>query len=436
MRPLVAILAAVAAVAVLAAGAGRADAGRKKARPKPPKEVPVRVETTPDDATVFVGDKESGPAGRTPLDLELAPGEYVLIIEHEGRVPLFESVEVEARSVSEPQVFSFFLEPSTGTLVVEGDDLPEGARVLVDGNEVGTVPVRAPVEAGPHQVQVVVDGRDPYEEWIEVAGGEEHVMSVAAASLPTPEVEVEAPRPRPATGAPLGAAHAALQVGWRRFTYDAPRTANLRAFSGSNSVWLGIDVELHPWRRYVRNRFLDHLAVVGAAGLAPAITATDPMGTAVNAYWRSQAAGLRFRADVVPSLAFDIDAGWEHLLYTFRDQNDALVLEVPDVDYHMVRLGARAVVRAGRAEAWLGADNLIVVSAGALADRFRGAKVDGVGGRAGVSLWLWKRYLQARLEGSVSHLGWTFTSEPGDAYDADGGVDDYYGVQLGVGGSY
>ncbi len=77
-----------------------------------------------------------------------------------------------------------------------------------------------------------------------------------------------------------------------------------------------------------------------------------------------------------------------------------------------------------------------MVAGGALATRFRGAKVDGVGARAGVAAWFLDDHLEARVEGDYAHYGWTFQPEPGDTFDADGGSDHIYGIRFTVGGAY
>ncbi len=423
----VAILALLTAVWVVSAPTP-ANAG---------KTVAVRIETTPEGALVYLGDQDAGALGQTPLELELPPGEHILILEAPGRVPMFESIEVEDRKgkkAKQAQVFSFFLPASSGRLVVDGDDLPAGTRVLIDGKDAGEPPVKQDVDAGAHQVQVLAPGRKPYEEWVEVEGGGEHVMRVAAGEAePVAEV-IAPPRPKPRRASPpVGVARAGVALGWRSFAYDDASAVELRPFDASARTLAYVEVELHPWRRAVANRLLDRLSITGMAGLAPTFTARNPMGMTIDVFWREQAAGLRFRATPHPRIAVDIDAGWMHRLYTFRGDAGELVPSAPDVDYHLVRVGVRGVARLGDAEAWLGADNRIVVSAGAIEDRFDSTEVSGVAGRVGVAYYLLQRHLEARLEGSIERLGWTFTDDDTGSFD---GSDTYSGVSLTVGGSY
>jgi hypothetical protein len=442
---MVAIACAAAVIGTAAVGDAGAQARKVKAKKKQaaPKAFKVRIETQPAGASVYLGDKESPPAGETPLDLALPAGDHVVILELDGHLARFETVSIEAVGAAAPaQTFAFELDPATATLVIEvedGEPIPAGTRVMIDGVDRGPPPVRVEVEVGPHLVEVAVPDGAGYEEWVEVEGGQEHLMAITAARL---GVDAVAPAP-PRTSAPprgaLGTARTGVEIGWRRFRYDAPRTANLLPYTAAGSIHFTIDAELHPWRRFVTSRLLDRVAITAGAGYSPPIEARDTRGVVIDAYWRSQHAGARLRGIRTRRLAVDVDAGWVHTLYTFRDDAMRLVDQVPDVDYHMLRLGARVVARRGPDdpyEAWLGADNRVVLSAGALERRFRGADVDGVAARAGAAAWLFDRHLEARVEAALTRLGWRFASERGDAYDADGGSDLLVGVTITVGGRY
>ncbi len=431
----------IVVVALVAVTGGVAEA-RKKKKPKPPAGQQVLLETDPAGADVYLGDKDAGAAGQTPLELTLPDGEHVVILELEGHLPRFETIVVEKRTgkaAREPQPFAFTMDPSTATLIVnvaEDAPVPEGSTIMVDGEDQGAPPVRTEVEAGAHQVQLIAPGRDPYEEWVEVEGGEEHVLTVSAASLG--EAEVEAPAPKPKSKrvrGPIGTLRSGVEIGWRRFRYDGPRTSNLRPYDASGSVQVVIDAELQPWRYYVSHQVLDRLTITGGAGLAPVITVRG-MGETFDGYWRTQHAGVRYRALARPQVALDVDAGWMHLLYTFRDMNNLPPDVVPDVDYHMIRVGGRVVYRRAPVDAWIGIDNRLVLTAGPLEDRFSSTDVNGFGLRAGAAMRLLDDHLEGRVEGTLTRFGYTFESNTGDEFDADGGADTLFGITLSVGGSY
>jgi hypothetical protein len=408
------------------------------------KTFPVLIETLPAGASVYLGDQDSGPVGTTPAELQLAGGEHVVILELDGHIPRFETVIVEERSgkaAKTTQTFAFELDPAMATLVVEpeeGTELPSGTRVIVDGEDRGEPPVRVEVEVGAHQVQVTAPGKAPFEEWVEVEGGQEHLMSIAGSSL---AVDAAAPPKKPKKKGKravmsMGTLRSGVEIGFRRFRYDNPVTANARPYTAEGSVHIVVDTELHPWRRFVDNKVLDRLSIIGGAGYSPVITASATGGMQVDAFWRSQHAGLRVRP-IDRRVALDIDVEWMHTLYAFRDENDVPVPDTPDVDYHIARIGARALAKAAPMfEAWLGVDNRVVVSGGPLEDRFRGPEVDGLAARAGLAAFLLDRHLEGRVEGAYARYGWTFSPESGDAYIADGGSDVMYGVTITVGGRY
>ena len=436
---LIAVALAICAIAM--------PAEAQKRKKKKPAELPVLIETLPAGASVFLGDKESGPIGVTPAELELPAGEHVVILELDGHIPRFESVVVEARTGKAAritQTFAFELDPATATLIVEleeGAEIPEGTQVLVDGEEQGEPPVRLEVDVGAHQVQVVAPGKKQYEEWVEVEGGQEHLLSVAAASLsPVPVVDTGPSKPaKKGKRAPrsMGTLRSGVEIGFRRFRYDNPVTANARPYTAEGSVHVVVDAELHPWRRFLPNKLLDRLSVIAGAGYSPVITATETNGMQVDAFWRSQHAGLRARAIDHARVALDIDAEWMHTIYEFRDENGALVADTPDVDYHVARIGVRVLGKIARPlDVWLGVDNRVVISGGALEERFRGAEVDGVAVRAGFAAFALSRHLEGRIEAAYARFGWTFQPEVGDTYVADGGSDTLYGVTITVGGQY
>jgi hypothetical protein len=437
-RPGPAELLAAVALAAAVAPVHSAEAQRKKK--KAPVGRKVHIETVPAGASVFVGDKESGPAGTTPIDLTLPHGEQVVILELDGYLPRFETLIVEDGGKDAPALtFAYELDLAKATLVVEPEGpLPDGTKVLVDGVEQGEPPVRLEVDVGAHQVQLVSPGKQPYEEWVEVEGGQEHVMTIAASAL-TGQVETPspgAPRKKKEAG-PIGTVRTGVEIGFRRFRYENPETPNLRPYDANGSAHVLIDAEIHPWRRWMPSAFFDRFSLLAGAGYSPVITATDNAGMIVKGYWRSQHAGLRFRA-LDRKVAVDVDAGWAHTLYTFRDENNALLDDVPDVDYQMVRFGLRVLGKVGSsAEVWAGVDNRVVLSAGLLEERFEGrADIDGFDARAGFAVWLLSQHLEGRVEGHYTRFGWTFESDIMDEYRADGGTDALFGVTITVGGRY
>ena len=96
----------------------------------------------------------------------LRPGSYAITAVAQGYHPLTEKVTVDNR---DSQRVELVLKPLPGLLSIESD--PPGARVLIDGEEVGTTPLSAlPVEAGEHQLALELPRYLPLEQALEITG--------------------------------------------------------------------------------------------------------------------------------------------------------------------------------------------------------------------------------------------------------------------------
>jgi hypothetical protein len=132
------------------------------------------VRSTPSGAQVYVNGRRRG---TTPLAMrDLAPGTYTLRVSREGfadssrRVTVSASgardvsVRLAARTPPRPATF-------TGTLYV--DSRPRGARVLLDGKEIGTTPMQlGEVRAGAHVVRLELKDHRTWTSATRVVAGE------------------------------------------------------------------------------------------------------------------------------------------------------------------------------------------------------------------------------------------------------------------------
>ena len=428
------------AVLVVAVLGGTARAAPKRS---------VRIETEPEGATVYVGDKESGSVGTTPLDLSLPPGEHTLILELDRYLPRFEVITVGKKGKAR-QVFQFRLESSVAVVIVRGKNLPASARVLIDGTDHGPPPARVEVDPGAHQVQVLADGAPPFETWIEVDGGAQQTVDASvgapAGAQPPPKPVVTAGPAPPAVVAAAGPASprppfftagAGYEVGWRRFRYQNALPGKALPFDAEMAGLISLWAELYPHRALDGPRWLRPLSLVVGFGYGLPLKTTLRGGNGeADASWRTADVGLRYRLGLGELVAVDLDVGWGRLLYTFAAADGSAVDETPDVDYQAVRLGGRLVARTGEVEAWIGGVDRQILSAGTLAGRFRTADVAGFGVLAGTEGRWWNRKLSTRLEVAWSRYDWTFTYEPGSQFAADAGTDDLFGITLLVGLSY
>jgi hypothetical protein len=115
------------------------------------------VRSTPSGSQVFVNGRRRG---TTPLALrDLAPGTYTIRLAREGYADASRRISVGGAAVRdvtirlERRAASPAPATFTGSLYV--DSRPRGARVLVDGREVGTTPMQlSDVRAGTHVVRL------------------------------------------------------------------------------------------------------------------------------------------------------------------------------------------------------------------------------------------------------------------------------------------
>ncbi len=396
---------------------------------------PVQIGSVPEGADVYLGNKEGEPLGTTPLETELAPGEYTVIFELGGHVPRFETLIVDAikdkKKARIPVTMKISLVPAVSTLKVIGE-APANSRVLVDGKDRGKLPLTVEVEPGAHEVRVIVPGRVPFEQWIELEGGQEHEVTVSLDAL----APVEPPRPTAPKG-PRGAvavARLGADVSWRRFRYDNPGDEMFTApFDANGRVMGRFEAELAPWRLKPKVWRLWPLTVIVGLGFSPQDTAARGSESA-NFNHRLFEAGLRYRLKLDSRFGLGFDVGWTRLLYSFAGD---LAYALPDVDYNVVRLGVRGEGTFGILRPWVGIENRLVAGGGDLDSRFKSGDADGFGLNLGVLARLVDDKLEFGLGYDLVRFGWAF--EPVDTnpmYVASGASDTFHSIRFWVGGAY
>jgi hypothetical protein len=145
------------------------------------KKYKVKVDSSPQQAAVYVENKAAGIAGYTPAELKLEKGDHKLILELPGYKPMETTVTVKPRAGQE---FKYVLERQArpATLDVRAsDDSANGATLNIDGAAVGPLPITKDVPSGRHEVVVLREGFTPYREWVDVGEGERRTMVVTLA---------------------------------------------------------------------------------------------------------------------------------------------------------------------------------------------------------------------------------------------------------------
>lgn len=137
--------------------------------------IPVNVESVPPGATVYLDSPDGTPLGSTPLSAVRIPaGAHTLIF----RMPNYEEARLTVTVRRRRETFRAVLRPLGTIEVSAGNDGARGAEVRIDGQPVGggtlgSLPIRVEnLAPGRHQVQVIREEWNPFEQWVEVQGGQ------------------------------------------------------------------------------------------------------------------------------------------------------------------------------------------------------------------------------------------------------------------------
>lgn len=442
----------------------------------------VVIDSQPRGASIYLGEKEAGAAGVTPLTLELPVGETVVIIELENHVPKFETITVP-KGKGKPLKINVQLEPAAATIVVAADGPLRGARIVVDGEDEAAAPGRVEVPAGTHRVEILSKaGKSLHSEELTVTAGQEVAVQVRLSkdgkgegkgdgkkgdkARPKPPKPKEPPpdeggaepgaeptrvamaEPREPTDEPDGgerveasASVAAsrsdgprlrfaplVELSWRYFEYvDAITVDNTASLRQAGTVLLGARAELVPVRA------VEQLTLSLSGGYAVPQDLNSNSGMLRATVWRVDAAasytlGLTRHAGLVAL------AGYGRSRYRFEGPSAAVAL-VPDATYSQVRLGVGLRGRLDWLELLALVENRLVLSGGKFSDRFKTASADGLAAQLSMAAHLGAHYF-ARLDGGVSRYDWSFTYEPDDRYRAEGASDLILIVSLSAGAAF
>ena len=134
----------------------------------------VRVDSSPQQAAVYLDDKKYGIVGYTPWEGSLVKGDFKVIIEKDGYEPS-EKVVTVART---RKLQEFFLplakkvDPARIDVRADADQNVFAAQVWLDGQLQGEAPLLLTVDEGRHQVEVKKADFDNFSQWVEVKEGE------------------------------------------------------------------------------------------------------------------------------------------------------------------------------------------------------------------------------------------------------------------------
>lgn len=130
--------------------------------------------TNLDGARVFTELSDEKAACDAPCELSLPPGVMTIKVARPGFRTVESIVEVQPER---RQRMIVALEPSTGSLVVEADEV--GALVEVDDKAVGFTPTLVKVPVGKHTLRVVHPGSVPYESEVTIEEDKAHKVQLS-----------------------------------------------------------------------------------------------------------------------------------------------------------------------------------------------------------------------------------------------------------------
>jgi hypothetical protein len=436
------------------------------------KSYPVRIESAPSGATLYLDSKENEPLGRTPYEGKLPAGNHTIIVELEGFVAQVSEISVEKKK-KPAQKFKLKLNKlEKGTIEVvpaKAQGQVAGARVFVDGKEEGNLPDTIKVEAGPHQVEVKKEGFRNFEEWVEVAEGQ--TTRVTAQLVPTDgsrtevaasdggnggdeggdddveeddsDVEVEDDQvERPSTRTvPFIGFGAGFELGARSFRYTNPTEGNLRPYDAGGVPMIRLSGELVPLA-FASSKLASGWTFLGSYGRSTPLdsTATINQGqpnetpVSVPTTWSELDLGLGYRyrfGDGDASYAGLVGGyGIHTFTFDFDAESDILETQIPDVKYRFIYLGLDGrFAFAGRFAALVGGGTRLVRTTGNIGDNFEKTDVLAFGFDGGLAAGISKS-IEARLVGRYDQYNHTFTEKPEMNIVADGGTDRFFGVTL------
>jgi hypothetical protein len=135
---------------------------------------PVKIESAPPGATIYIDKKELGAVGVTPWQGKMKNGDYLIIVELDG-YQLAQKNQKVARTRKVQSVFIPLIkkvDPPRIDVRADADQNVFGATVYLDGQSQGSAPVLLTTTAGRHLVELKREGFDNFQTWVEVKDNE------------------------------------------------------------------------------------------------------------------------------------------------------------------------------------------------------------------------------------------------------------------------
>ncbi|CAN5903868.1 hypothetical protein BH11MYX2_BH11MYX2_17760 [soil metagenome] len=406
----------------------------------------VKVDTAPAGATVYIGEKENGPAcDATPCSIDLPIGESTIIIELAGYVAVFKTVTVPMRGTV--KLDEVTLEKAVGHLTISG---PKGAAITIDDEDKGTAPQDFDLPIGQYSVKLVDKKRTGTAFVSLESGGDEKDLDDSAITwtgeqtktddpdLP-PEVHADAPAH---VDAPLFSIAATGTAGFRTFTYQNNQTkSSLRDLNESGAFLVGVSAAVYPGALF-QIPSLRTLALFGSFAL-PANKqgiAGDMIAVGVKNLWQSFSAGASYKYVLDSGLGIGASLAWvrDDYQYSGRQQDrDVLPFAMYKALAPGIALSYATAIGGIHLEPYVSADYRLVYSAEPMTSRFLSTSTSGVHAALGANALIGKHVI-AHVEAGLLRYAWTFKTDPNSMPPrmATGATDQTFQLAFSVGYAY
>jgi PEGA domain len=136
----------------------------------------VTIDSSPQQAAIYLDDKKYGIVGYTPYKGKLVQGDWKLIVELQGFKPMERQIRV---SSSSREFFNPLEKVDVGTLDLQATADPKaaGAEVYIDGEMKGTVPVTIDIKSGRHLLELQKKEFETFKQWVEIKPGEKLTLT-------------------------------------------------------------------------------------------------------------------------------------------------------------------------------------------------------------------------------------------------------------------
>ncbi len=147
---------------------------------------PVKIDSAPEGAAVYIGTKDCAAVGVTPWSGNMLNGDFTVIIEAPGYEPQTKAFKV-VRSRKEQDLFVPLVkkqDPPKIDIRADADKNMYGAIVWLDGVVVGPAPQLIVTTKGRHQVELKKDGFESQSQWLEVTDNQVLTLAPVLKEIP------------------------------------------------------------------------------------------------------------------------------------------------------------------------------------------------------------------------------------------------------------